>query len=223
MNPAESHTDLKLKSHLGKETGFQVTENYFEELNESIQWHIHRNTNETPGFKTMESGFIAPEGAPEKLTQQILQRIQEAPLAPDIPGLTQEAGFSIPSLYFERSTVRIPGLKKASYSRPLWKKYISIAAMILLGFGVTWWFQQQHNVPGGIAVNVPVQLLDSLGNEEIIPVLNEYELDEEVYAWSAQMPETQTKTAPAQEDSVLNSTQPIEDYLMEHIDELDEI
>jgi len=223
MAHLQNTDDLKLKSRLGNVSGMQVPDSYFNELSESIWLRIGDASPRSIEIKIEEHGFQVPDGAMDDLTQRILDKISENPEDLKISGLTNDSGFTVPELYFETNKIAIPAQLPVRRIKPLWQKYISIAAMVVLGIGITWWVQPHGSPQPAVAVSVPTPAIDSLTNEEIIPVLNEYELDEEVYAFAAQIPEQNIEQAPALKDSASDPEEHIEEYLIEHIDELDEI
>jgi hypothetical protein len=208
--------DLKLKSHLGMETGCTLPDDYFKILEASVWLQIHQTPVASLEIPIADHGFQVPEGYMENSADMILTKIQHDPEDPKLPVWSRQTGYITPHNYFEKTSNPSTYIHPSRFASI--HKYISIAAMLLLAIGISWWVHE-HGKNDPMANISADKEMDQLQNEDLIPALYETEVDEEIYTYAA-LSETNN---PIQKNPSDTLNQPIEDFLIEHIDELDDI
>lgn len=236
MDIEDTHIEAKLISLVGKNTPFKVPHQYFEELSESIDKqlsHDFLDTKDLPQGFTNETPFKLPESYFEDLATKIHAKLEQESFEPILTH-ADESGLLVHDLYFEQSFDRIlnktVGADKIHKIKPLvlWRKYASIAAVFILTFSLSYWIYQSNKVEDVNIEVAEVPSFENVNSNEILETLKNEEIGDEVYSLASideldiydkkEQTPNQTKTI----DSA-NSETEIEQFLIDHIDELDEI
>ncbi|MBI3233338.1 MAG: hypothetical protein HYZ42_04750 [Bacteroidetes bacterium] len=236
MDIDDKHIEAKLNALIGNSSPFKVPHLYFEELSESIQGQVNNDfldTKDLPQELTTESPFTLPDFYFENVTNQVIAKIGEKSFESKLTSL-EESGLLVHDDYFEQSFESIlnktVGANIEHKIKPLviWRKYASIAAVFILTFSLSYWIYQSNKTEETNIEVAEVPSFENVNSNDILETLKNEEIGDEVYSLASidevdlydkkEVTKDKTKTS----DSV-NSEKEIEQFLIDHIDELDEI